>query len=177
MQIDRRRTLLFVLACGVLSAVSAAAVVVALTGSLQSRIRQLEDQDQIRQLLIDYARHLDARDLAAYSALFAADGEWAGGSGSARGPANIQAFMEKALGAGPNRDGSYHLMSSFAITVAGDEATAFSRWTYVVPRPGGTATMQGSHYDDTLVRENGAWKFKRRVASSDPVRPSAPAQK
>jgi hypothetical protein len=26
---------------------------------------------------------------------------------------------------------------------------------------------QAGRYDDTLVRENGRWRFKRRVASSD----------
>jgi uncharacterized protein (TIGR02246 family) len=155
-----------------LSLVSAAAAATLAARPLQARIDQLEDQEQIRQLLTDYARHLDARDLKAYSALFAADGEWVGGFGSAKGPANIQAFMEKSLGAGPNRDGSYHVMSYFTITVNGDQATAFSRWTYVVPRENNTATLQGSHYDDTFIRENGVWKFQRRVASSDTPAPA-----
>ena len=29
------------------------------------------------------------------------------------------------------------------------------------------AIAQGGRYDDTLIRENGHWKFKRRVASND----------
>jgi len=85
--------------------------------------------------------------------------------------------MEKLLGAGPNRDRSYHVMSYAAVTVTGDTATAFSRWTYVVPGERGTASQQPSHYDDTLVREQGVWKFKRRVASSDAAAPPPPTQK
>ena len=141
------------------------------TASLEARVQRLEDKEQIAQLLIDYGRYLDSRDLAAYAALFAADGEWVGGFGTVTGRANIRAFMEKSLGAGPNRGGSYHVMSNFAITVSGDTATAWSRWTFVVPGERGAAVAQAGRYDDTFVRENGAWKFKRRVASNDTAPP------
>ena len=63
----------FLIACCVLSA----APVQTQTGAVESRIRALEDKEQIAQLLIDYGRHLDSRDLAAYAALFAADGNGA----------------------------------------------------------------------------------------------------
>lgn len=141
------------------------------TGSVESRLKQLEDKEQIAQLLIDYGRHLDSRDLAAYAALFATDGEWIGGFGKVAGRANIQAFMEKSLGTGPNRGGSYHIMSNFVIMVTGDTATAWSRWTFVTPGERGATIAQAGRYDDTFVRENGAWKFKRRVASNDTAPP------
>lgn len=135
--------------------------------SLAARIQKLEDIEEIRHLLLDYGRHLDTRDFAAYSRLFAKDGEWAGGFGTVRGPAAIQAFMEKNL-PGPNRGNTYHLLSNFVIDVQGDRATAWSRWAFVT---GGTenkpTVAQGGHYDDTLVRENGHWKFARRAASTD----------
>jgi hypothetical protein len=35
--------------------------------------------------------------------------------------------------------------------------------------------MYGGHYDDTLVREDGAWKFQRRLAVND-IPQSAPAE-
>jgi uncharacterized protein (TIGR02246 family) len=143
------------------------------TGSVETRLRALEDKEQIVQLLIDYGRHLDSRDLAAYAALFATDGEWVGGFGTVTGRANIQAFMEKSLGTGPNRGGSYHIMSNFVITVKGDSATAWSRWTFVTPGERGATIAQAGRYDDMLVRENGAWKFKRRVASNDTAPPGS----
>ena len=136
--------------------------------SLAARLQRLEDLEEIRTLLLDYGRHLDARDLAAYSRLFAKDGEWVGGFGSVQGPAGIQAFMEKNLGTGPNRTNTYHLLTNFVIDVKGDAATAWSRWTFVTPGPDGRPVIsQAGRYDDTLVRENGRWRFKRRVASSD----------
>ena len=161
--------------CCLLSLVAAPAA--AQSGALEARVRQLEDKEQIAQLLVDYGRHLDSRDLRAYAALFAADGEWVGGFGTVKGRAQIQAFMEKSLGTGPNRGGSYHIMSNFAIVVTGDTATAWSRWTFVVPGERGAAISQAGRYDDTFVRENGAWKFKRRVAANDTAPPGPPPQK
>ena len=153
------------IACFVL-AVSALPVA-AQTGSVETRLRALEDKEQIAQVLLDYGRHLDSRDLKAYASLFASDGEWVGGFGTVKGRDNIQAFMEKNMG-GPNRNNSYHLMSNFVITAKGDTATAWSRWTFVTPTADGKPVIsQAGRYDDILVRENGRWRFKRRVASND----------
>lgn len=135
--------------------------------SLAARLQVLEDKEEIRNLLIDYGRLLDARDFAGYSRLFAKDGEWSGGFGTTQGPAAIQAFMEKNI-PGPNSGHTYHILSNFEIQVHGDTATAWSRWAYVTPGPDQKPVIaQGGRYDDTLVRENGHWKFKRRVASND----------
>jgi uncharacterized protein (TIGR02246 family) len=134
---------------------------------LAARLQRFEDMEEIRTLLLDYGRYLDARDFASYSRLFAKDGEWIGGLGSVKGPAAIQAFMEKNI-AGPNRGATYHLLSNFVIDVRGDTATAWSRWAFVIPGADGRPVIsQGGHYDDTLVRENGRWRFQRRVAVTD----------
>jgi ketosteroid isomerase-like protein len=135
--------------------------------ALAARVQRLEDIQEIQRVLLDYGRFLDARDFASYSRLFAKDGEWAGGFGTVQGPAAIQAFMEKQI-TGPNRGNTFHILSNFEIDVQGDTATAWSRWTFVTPgadkKP---AVSQAGRYDDTFVRENGHWKFKRRVASND----------
>ena len=51
--------------------------------TIEERLRRLEDLEEIRNLVKDYAKHLDVRDFEAYSALFTREGEWAGGSGRA----------------------------------------------------------------------------------------------
>jgi uncharacterized protein (TIGR02246 family) len=136
--------------------------------SLADRVQRLEDLEEIRTLLLDYGRFLDSRDLVAYSRLFAKDGEWVGGFGSARGQDEILTFMQKNLGTGPNRGNTYHILSNFEIVTNRDTATAWSRWTYITPGADGNPVIsQAGRYDDVLVRENGRWKFKRRVASND----------
>jgi ketosteroid isomerase-like protein len=135
--------------------------------AVEARLQRLEDIEQIRTVLLNYGRFLDARDFAAYSRLFAKDGEWAGGFGTVQGPAAIQAFMEKNI-TGPNTGHTYHILSNFEIEVHGDTATAWSRWAYITPGADGKPVIaQGGRYDDALVRENGVWKFRRRVATND----------
>ena len=51
--------------------------------SLEQRVRELEDREAIRELLVVYGRYLDNKDLAGYSKLFAKDGTWTGGIGTA----------------------------------------------------------------------------------------------
>jgi hypothetical protein len=149
------------------------------TGNRQTadRVQRIEDTMEIERLLLNYGRHLDARDFKAYSLLFAKEGVWSGGMGTVQGPAAIQAFMEKAI-PGPNAVHNYHVLSNFVIDVNGDTATAWSRWMFMVPGPNNTAVAaQSGRYDDTLVREDGRWKFKRRVASNDiPSSGPPPAQ-
>ncbi len=136
--------------------------------ALAIRLQRLEDIEEIRTLLLDYGSLLDSRDLVGYSRLFAKDGEWVGGFGSAKGPAEILTFMQKNMGTGPNRNNSFHILSNFKIEVKGDSATAWSRWTFIVPDSDGKPVIsQAGRYDDILVREDGHWKFKRRSASND----------
>ena len=145
--------------------------------SVASRLQRFEDTDEIEALLLDSGRHLDNRDFGAYGRLFAKDGEWVGGFGTASGgPGGIQAFMEKAMGTAPNAAKNYHLLSNFVITVNGDTATAWSRWAFVVPGERGATIAQAGRYDDTLVRESGRWRFKRRVASNDTPPPAPPGR-
>jgi uncharacterized protein (TIGR02246 family) len=162
--------------------VVAAVLTVALLAPLSAqsdsaRLKRIEDTQDIQTLLLNYGRNLDARDFKAYSQLFAKDGVWSGGMGTIQGPAAIQAFMEKAI-PGPNAVHNFHILSNFVIEVTGDTATAWSRWMFMVPGPNNTAVAaQSGRYEDTLVREDGKWKFKRRLASNDiPAGGPPPAQ-
>ena len=136
--------------------------------SLAARIQRLEDEEEIRTLLLNYGRSLDAHDFGVYGRLFAKDGQWVGGFGSVTGPLAIEAFMVKNIGSPGKPNGTYHLLTNFIIDVHGETATAWSRWAYVVPGADKKPVIaQGGHYEDKLVRENGHWKFSRREAFTD----------
>src|ERR1700736_5266599 len=87
--------------------------------SLAARVQLLEDKEEIRTLLVDYGRSLDARDFVKYASLFSKDGEWSGGFGTAKGPAAIKAKMDKEIGStpAPRPNSTYHLLTNFAIDV------------------------------------------------------------
>lgn len=138
--------------------------------SLAARVQKLEDQEAIRMLLVDYGRSLDARDFVKYASLFARAGSWTGGFGTAKGPAAIKAMMDKEIGStpAPRPNSTYHLLTNFAIDVHGDTGTVWSRWAFVVTgKDNAPSVMYGGHYDDIVVREDGRWKFKQRVAHND----------
>jgi hypothetical protein len=173
--------------------------------ALAAKVKQLQDIQEISAVLVEYGRALDSRDFKAYSNLFAKDGSWSGGMGSVSGgPQAIYDFMTSRIGgarqnnpagaggarqpadnpAAPNRQGgdggrqgggSYHIMSNFRIEVNGDTATASSRWTFVTAARGPGINLAGT-YEDTLVRENGQWKFKKRQAFNDITAPSPGSQ-
>jgi len=139
--------------------------------TLENRLRELEDREAIRQLILDYGRFLDRRDFASFSQLFAEkDGEWSGGMGTAKGPQAIRKLMESTIGnnSGKPTAPNFHLFAPETLRVDGDRAAATTKWIFVVQGDGNRPQpVYLGHYEDTLVREGGRWKFLRRVVHSD----------
>jgi len=141
---------------------------------MEQQLRHAEDELAIRRLLIDYAWTQDARDFAAYAALFARDGEWINGGTVHKGPADIRKMLDGIYGtpaAGYINRESFHITTNIEIDIDGDRATARSRHLLFTRGPDGRprATLAGQ-YRDALIREDGAWKFLRRVDT--PVMPT-----
>ena len=158
-------TLVLILSLGLVTVVHTAS-----DRTVEQRLQRLEDIEEIRSLLIDYGRELDKRDFAAYGRLFASDGMWKGGMGSATSPTGIAKMVEEGFGRmSPKQyENSNHVMTSLDIEVDGDTATAWSRWLWVVVGDDGRPqTERGGHYEDELVRENGHWRFKTRQAVTE----------
>ena len=152
--------------------------------SIEARLRALEDREEIRQLMINYGRTLDARDFAGFSMLFAKDALYGGGGGTgmAKGPAAIAKLLEDVIQKNPTNlnTPNFHLFCNEIIKVNGDTASAISKGAFVVRSNANLpeAVMLAT-YKDEFVRENGAWKFKQRIVQSDipPAAPSASAKK
>ena len=136
------------------------------SGGLAQRLQQVEDRIAIERILVDYAAFLDDRDYARYSALFTPDGEWKNGSGSHRGHAAIRQMLEGVMGpAGTPNRANYHVVTNPRVDLAGDRATATSRYLFVMRGVDGQPTPSlAGVYRDELVRQGGLWKISRRVA-------------
>jgi hypothetical protein len=138
--------------------------------SAEIRLQRLEDRESIRRLLMDYGRFLDQRDFGAFSKLFAEkEGEWVGGMGKAKGPDAIRTLMEKTIGADASmKNANLHIFTNEIIKLDGDRASATTKWMFVIkgesnrPQP-----IYLGHYEDALVRENGNWKFLKRMVYAD----------
>lgn len=158
----RSRFLTVVLA-GVLSACSSGH---AAEDDLAQRVQALEDEKEIREVLVQYGEFLDARDYRSYAQLFAEDGVWSGGFGSFTGPEAIEAMLEENMGTHEpgfiNKD-NFHLNTTMVVHAEGDTATARSRYLFITRSPDDRPIVAlAGRYEDELVRENGEWKIRTR---------------
>lgn len=151
----------------VLTALAACTMTLALPGpavaqDAAAELQVLRDRDAIHRLLLAYGSTLDARDFAGFGALFTADGSYAG----ATGPQAIADAMRKTFATNPLgfRDPNFHVFFNETIDVSGDTARSSAMSFYVVPDDaGGFRIAMMAAYEDELVRDGGAWKFRRRV--------------
>ncbi len=138
--------------------------------AVAARVQVLEDREEIRALILAYGQAHDHRDYRMFASLFATDGEWIGGLGTAKGPEAIFALMDKSIGHNPlpNGSGTFHVLTNDQIKIEGDRASATTKWLYITPGSDDAPkpTYLG-HYDDQFIRENGHWKFLRRQSVSD----------
>ncbi len=173
-----RRFKFFALIASFIVILSLCAVVVTNIGtatadddSIEKRIQRIEDEKQIRDLIVQYGQYLDTLDFAGFSQLFAREGEWSGLLGeftTVKGPNMIRSAMEEAFAErtyDPDRVTNIHLTSNIKLDINDNQATGYSRWT-VLSRNGSDEpyVRLSGHYDDVYIREDGRWKFLSRVA-------------
>jgi hypothetical protein len=144
----------------------------AATPSVEARLKELEDRQAIHELLMNYGRTLDARDFAGFERLFARDAEYGGARALTKGPAAIRASLEAALkkNAAPAPGRDWHFLLNETVTLHGDEASAVSLGAFFVRGENNKLESNSiAIYTDRLVKEDGVWKFRRRVLGSAPV--------
>ena len=136
--------------------------------TLEQRVQRIEDDLAIKQVILDYAVRLDARDFDGYVALFAKDGTWQNGTTIKHGRDEIRQMLvgiygNPQPGAAPNTD-SYRIVSNVDVQIDGDHATAHSRQLTIMRGENGSPIPRLSGiYDDEFVREDGAWKILHRI--------------
>ena len=112
----------------------------------------MTDEAAIRELITGYALALDAGDVDACVALFAADAEFLVYGRTFTGHDGIGTMFRDA----PR---GLHLTGVSHIEVRGDTATARSQVLFV---RAGDLHLRPALYDDELVREDSRWRFRRR---------------
>jgi ketosteroid isomerase-like protein len=135
--------------------------------SLETRIRRLEDHQEILQSLIEYGELLDARDLGAWAQLWAEDGEFEMSTGRiARGRQAIHDMLAKVMESSTKP--VLHLETNHRIQLDGDSAT--STMLYGVARTqddGLTRIIWLGHHHSRHRRTPGGWKISYRRNTVD----------
>lgn len=132
--------------------------------SVEGRLRRLEDRDEIRTLYVDYGRHLDAGDPAAYASLFSRHAKLRlGGVMRADGREEIERVAARVVGSSSkNGRRSVHVLGSPHVDVDGDTATGDAVWVAIIPSDEGPPVVRVGRHVDKLVREDGRWRFDER---------------
>jgi ketosteroid isomerase-like protein len=137
-------------------------------------VARMLDRQAIEQLLAgDYPHALDSRDFDAYAALFTEDGELTLQGQTAKGRPAIKAFVS-ALPPDPR---VMHPISNLSYAIDGDTAKGGAYWQDIGLVAGTPGVLVAGRYEDTLRKENGAWRIATRniVIEFAPTPAPAPA--
>lgn len=130
---------------------------------LVERLRALEDREAIRDLIARYGPLADSGQADAVAALFAEDGIYAvGGMGEAKGRAAIAALIEGPVHQSLMADGCAHILTSPAIELAGDHATARCHSIVFRHEDGEWAPVRVAANRWELARGPEGWQVTRR---------------
>jgi ketosteroid isomerase-like protein len=149
--------------------VALAGVFAVVAGSMQVSAKAkssdaASDYDQIRAVMVLYAKSLDRRDYAGLKNVFTADavGNY-GAVGTHKGAAAISSFIESVLS---QCGATQHLLGSMDIQVTGDHATAstYLQAIHIGKKPGfeGKRLTVWGEYRDKLVRTPVGWRIEYR---------------
>jgi hypothetical protein len=127
----------------------------------------LEDKDAIRELLARYCFLLDGFRLVEFAALFTAGGEWISRNGKATGPEAIERLLRSLVPEPAPGQRRKHFTANIIIELSGDRASVTSNFLVVRDSETGPVIAVAGTYEDTVVKTDGAWKFKSRKLSHD----------
>jgi ketosteroid isomerase-like protein len=126
---------------------------------LEAKVQDLSDREAIRELRCRYHECINEGKYANIPALFTEDGELDFGYlGQAKGKAELDRFF----GQGVSNLLSFvkQFIHNHVIHLQGDTGTGFS-YLEAKSVSKGESYLVAARYDDTYVKQNGQWKFKK----------------
>ena len=126
----------------------------------------IEDRLALQELAARYARAVDRRDYAAFTALFTADGVLCGPGYSMRAHAEI----ERGIRLIEQYESTQHCVHQQLVDVRGDAANGetYCVARHVYTREGEKRKLDmGVRYQDEYRRERGEWRIARRELALD----------
>lgn len=120
----------------------------------------IADRIAIAELIAAYGDAVSRRDAAAWGATWAADATW---SLMGHEVAGRDAIVALWLGAMAQFDAVSFITSAGPLHIAGNHATARCQTQEVLRTVDGGIRRVAGVYDDSFVKEAGAWRFARRV--------------
>lgn len=146
--------------------------------ALEARLRRLEDERDIAQLIASYGPLVDAADADGTAALWATDGRYEVEGWAMAGRADVHAMVSSTSHRALVATGCSHFLGPAVVTVDGDTAVAVCESLVLVRRetPDDGSSEYGvwrataNHFE--LARIDGRWQISRRssrLLNGDPA--------
>ncbi len=122
------------------------------------------DELVVRNLVADLSRNADVADVATYLSSFAPDARWNMPGAPVHGHAEIRAGLIARRERGEGGPGTHtrHMVSTVAVAVDGDAATADSYFQFFTDTNTQPVLRLVGAYHDTFVRTPDGWKLAQR---------------
>ena len=130
--------------------------------TLESRIAELESRTQISDLIADYCRGVDRKNLDVFTSLWHPDAEYLVGTGRGdfHGLDEIRRFPDVAAQAWRE---TYHWTTNHVVRFEGEDAArGTSDCLAMCTHHDGRMSYVSATYTDVYERREGQWKFARR---------------
>ena len=126
----------------------------------------LADELAVRNVLARVAQLADSGDLDEYLTLFTEDASWAMPGVEPRvGHADIRSGAEQRRASKLQGPGAHsrHVLTTTAVRLDGDQATARSYWMFLTNTAEQPTISLTGQYDDVLQRVGDGWRLAQRV--------------
>ncbi|MEB3981780.1 nuclear transport factor 2 family protein [Mycobacterium sp. 663a-19] len=134
---------------------------------LVARLRRLEDDRDIRQLIASYGPAVDAGDPDAAARLWSRDGVYDVDGWRMQGRADIRAMVNSTAHQDLVAKGCCHFLGPCVVTVTGDEAVAVCESLVLVrdgPGDAGYRVWRATAHHFALRRIDGRWQITTRTS-------------
>lgn len=132
--------------------------------ALEARLRRVEDEQEIAQLIATYGPLVDDGDAENVAALWADDGRYDVDTGSMANPAQIAAMVRSRDHQGLIGGGCAHFLAPARVRVDGDAAVAVCHSLLIRHRDGDFVVYRATANHFTLSRTPGGWRISRRAS-------------
>ncbi|MPY91670.1 MAG: DUF4440 domain-containing protein [Acidimicrobiia bacterium] len=123
------------------------------------------DRVEIEDLVARYNKAIDTGDAQGWAATFTKDGEFHGIVGDFYGADELVAFVSAYASEEQYAEfaSAQHWVTNMVIEGGGDHAEMFAHVMMVAPQAEGGRIILVGHYEDTLQKVDGRWRFAKRV--------------
>jgi uncharacterized protein (TIGR02246 family) len=127
----------------------------------------LADRAAIHDLFTRYCCALDNGEVETVVDCFTADAALKSPVVDLKGRDAIRAFAGRFAAQRAAGTQFRHMVTNIAVAIDGDRATATAYLLVLISKDGGHRTLPPGRYECELVKEDGAWRFSRRLVFHD----------